>query len=106
MLIKIVRFVMIILILFILFGLLLVFIGQFINLNELLNQLNNFLKTHTFFFLLFRLFLYGAAFCLWPWFIRWSIAGHPNPVQINTMLSARHYLLATILIQEFLNWLR
>ncbi len=94
--------------LFIVSGLLLVLIAQFINLKDWFNPIDNFLKTYTFFFLLFRLVLYGATFYLWPRFIRWSISNHQTLTseQISTMISARNFLLATIFIQEVLNWLR
>jgi hypothetical protein len=104
MLIKPLRLTIKILIPLILSGLLLVLIAQFINLNEWFNQLNNFLKTHNFFFLFFRIFVYGLGFCLWPFLIRCSIADHQSqtPEKMKTMISARNYLLAAILIQELL----
>lgn len=104
MLIKSLRLTIQILLLLILSGLLLVLIAQFINLNAGLNQLNDFLKTHAAFLFIFRFLIYGLGFCLWPFLIRRSIP--QTTEQIKTVISARNYLLAAILIQELLNWWR
>lgn len=79
------------------------FIPLLLNQGEQLNQTQTFFKTHQRGFLLSHLFFYTAFYWLWPLLIHWMSEKQTlSTQQIKTAISARSYLLITMVLLELL----
>ena len=89
--------------------LLLLIAPQLLQFSHELNQASNFFLMHKIGFLLTHIIFYLALFWLWPRIIYFYIRRSTNeitPVQIQSALKAKWYLLSAMAFFEFLVWWR